>query len=77
MRGTLLIGDGREIRQLPDDAFVRAMDGMPARMASRLAFFGRHAARHEAAGEHADVSGDFFVKIGPCMAAGEKVFHLG
>ena len=47
MNGTILIGDGREIRRVPDDAFVRAMEGLPARMASRLAFMTRdhHAVR--------------------------------
>ena len=38
MGGTLLIGDGREIRRVPDDAFLQAIARIPARMASRLAF---------------------------------------
>jgi hypothetical protein len=38
MSGTLLVGTGREIRRVPDDDFLRAVQGIPARMASRLAF---------------------------------------
>lgn len=38
MSRTLLIGDGREIRRVPDDGFLQAMKRIPARMASRLAF---------------------------------------
>lgn len=38
MSGTLLIGEGREVRRVPDDAFLRAIQSIPARMASRLAF---------------------------------------
>jgi hypothetical protein len=38
MSGTLLVGDGREIRRVPDDAFLQAIARIPARMASRLAF---------------------------------------
>lgn len=47
MNGTLLVGDDREIRQVPDDAFVQAMQGLPTRMASRLAFMtqNHHAVR--------------------------------
>ena len=38
MSGTVLVGAGREIRREPDDAFVRSMEGLSARMAPRLAF---------------------------------------
>jgi len=47
MSGALLVGAGREIRRVPDDAFVQAMQDLPARMAARLAFMTRdhHAVR--------------------------------
>jgi len=38
MSGTILVGSGREIRRVPDDAFVQSVQGLPARMKSRLAF---------------------------------------
>jgi hypothetical protein len=38
MAGTILVGVGREIRSEPDDAFLQSIKGLPARMASRLAF---------------------------------------
>lgn len=38
MSGTLLTGEGREVRRVPDDAFLQAIRRIPARMASRLAF---------------------------------------
>lgn len=38
MSGKLLVGAGREIRSMPDDGFVKSMQGIPDRMASRLAF---------------------------------------
>ena len=38
MSGTILVGDDREIRRMPDDVFRKAIAGLPARMASRLAF---------------------------------------
>jgi hypothetical protein len=38
MSGTLLVGTGREIRRVPDDDFLQAIQRIPARMASRLAF---------------------------------------
>ncbi|HVO98348.1 MAG TPA: hypothetical protein VMT15_09795 [Bryobacteraceae bacterium] len=38
MAGTILIGAGREIRREPDDALLIAMEGLPQRMAMRLAF---------------------------------------
>jgi hypothetical protein len=38
MSGTILVGAGREIRRVPDDAFVQTIKGLPARMTSRLAF---------------------------------------
>ena len=41
MRGTLLVGDRHEIRRVPDDAFLHAIQGIPPRMASRLAFMTR------------------------------------
>jgi CRP-like cAMP-binding protein len=45
--GHLLIGVGREIHSAPDDAFLKSLKGLPARMASRLAFMSRnhHAVR--------------------------------
>jgi hypothetical protein len=47
MSGTLLVGHGREIRRVPDDSFRQALEGLPARMATRLAFITRdhHAIR--------------------------------
>jgi hypothetical protein len=41
MSGTLLIGKGREVHRVPDDAFLQAIEGIPAQMASRLAFMTR------------------------------------
>jgi len=38
MIGTILVGTGREIRRMSDDAFVQSIKGLPARMTSRLAF---------------------------------------
>jgi hypothetical protein len=38
MSGTILVGAGREIRRVLDDAFVQSIKGLPARMVSRLAF---------------------------------------
>lgn len=38
MSATILVGTGREIRTLQDDAFVQSIERLPARMASRLAF---------------------------------------
>jgi len=38
MSGTILVGAGREIRRVPDDAFIKSIKGLPARMISRLAF---------------------------------------
>jgi len=37
----ILTGAGREIQARPDDAFVNSIKGLPARMASRLAFLSR------------------------------------
>ena len=34
----ILTGRGRQIHAVPDDEFVRAINGLPGRMASRLAF---------------------------------------
>ena len=34
----ILMGIGREIRTVPDAAFVQSVEGLPTRMASRLAF---------------------------------------
>ena len=34
----ILMGIGREIRTVPNDAFVQSVKGLPTRMASRLAF---------------------------------------
>ncbi len=42
MAGTILIGSGREIRREPDDALRKAMEAVPARMASRLGFMTPH-----------------------------------
>jgi len=39
--GHILLGIGREIRAVPDDAFVQSVKALPARMASRLAFMSR------------------------------------
>ena len=38
MSETILVGVGREIHRVPDDGFVQSIEGLPARMASRLAF---------------------------------------
>ena len=35
---TILVGAGREIRRVPDDAFVQSIKGLPARTVSGLAF---------------------------------------
>ena len=39
--GNILVGAGREIQRVSDDAFVKSIKGLPARMASRLAFMSR------------------------------------
>jgi hypothetical protein len=39
--GRVLMGVGGEIQALPDAAFVKSIRGLPARMASRLAFMSR------------------------------------
>lgn len=41
MSGHLLIGVGREVQSVPDQAFLKSIKGLPARMASRLAFMSR------------------------------------
>ena len=43
----LLVGSGRNIRSVADDAFANSVKGLPERMASRLAFMSRehHAVR--------------------------------
>jgi hypothetical protein len=38
MSGTILVGVNREIRSVPDGSFVQSIEGLPAKMASRLAF---------------------------------------
>lgn len=38
MSGQVIVGKGRELRAIPDDAFLKAMNGLPKRMAERLAF---------------------------------------
>jgi hypothetical protein len=38
MSSNVLIGVGREIQSVPDDAFVKSIEGIPARMVSRLTF---------------------------------------
>ena len=47
MSGRILVGEGREIRQIPDEEFVKAQEQMPAHMQARLAFMSRehHAVR--------------------------------
>lgn len=42
MSGHVLIGVGREVRSVPDDAFQKSLKALPARMASRLAFMSRN-----------------------------------
>ena len=43
MSGHVLRGVGREIHSVPDDAFQKkSVKGLPARMASRLAFMSRN-----------------------------------
>lgn len=41
MSNDILLGVGRDIQTMPDDAFVKGVKGLPARMASRLAFMSR------------------------------------
>jgi hypothetical protein len=41
MSSDILLGVGRDIQTTPDDAFVKSVKGLPARMASRLAFMSR------------------------------------
>jgi hypothetical protein len=41
MSGTILVGAGREINRVPDDAFMKSIKGLPTRMVSRLAFMTR------------------------------------
>jgi hypothetical protein len=41
MSGTILVGTGREINRVPDEAFMESIKGLPARMVSRLAFMTR------------------------------------
>jgi len=41
MNGTILVGSGREIRRVSDDAFMQNITDLPARMTSRLAFMTR------------------------------------
>lgn len=41
MSGQILAGAGREIHSLPDEAFVKGVEGLPRRMAARLAFMSR------------------------------------
>ena len=41
MNGTILVGSGREIRRVSDDAFMQSITDLPARMTSRLAFMTR------------------------------------
>lgn len=47
MKGHLLVGAGPEINSVPDDDFAQSITGLPARMASRLAFMSKehHAVR--------------------------------
>jgi hypothetical protein len=41
MSGQIIVGKGREIRNVPDDEFVNAVNHLPERMAERLAFMSR------------------------------------
>ena|SRR5215469_5478667 len=41
MSGTILVGTGREIRRVADDAFVESIKSLPTKMTSRLAFMTR------------------------------------
>jgi hypothetical protein len=41
MSGQIIVGEGREIRNIPDDEFVNAVNHLPERMAERLAFMSR------------------------------------
>lgn len=47
MSGEILVGEGREIRKVSDEGFVKAMEKLPERMTGRLAFMTRehHAVR--------------------------------
>jgi hypothetical protein len=38
MNGQMLVGEGRGIREIPDDEFVKAINKLPQRMAERLEF---------------------------------------
>ena len=41
MSSHVLLGVGREIQLMPDDAFIRSVKSIPARMVARLAFMSR------------------------------------
>jgi hypothetical protein len=41
MSSDILVGVGRDVRSLPDSAFVQSVKNLPARMQSRLAFMSR------------------------------------
>jgi hypothetical protein len=41
MSSHVLLGVGREIRLMPDDAFIRSAKSLPTRMVARLAFMSR------------------------------------
>ena len=41
MSGQIIVGEGRELRKVPDDAFLNAVNHLPERMAERLAFMSR------------------------------------
>lgn len=45
MSGTILIGVGKEIRTVPNDGFIKCIQSLPERMATRLAFM---TSRHHA-----------------------------
>jgi hypothetical protein len=47
MIGKIVTGQGREIRSIPDDEFMTAVNNLPERMSERLAFMSRdhHAVR--------------------------------
>lgn len=41
MSRQIIVGEGRELRKVPDDDFVNAINRLPERMAERLAFMSR------------------------------------
>ena len=41
MSGKIILGEGRELRSIPDDAFVGSMKHLPEQIGKRLAFMSR------------------------------------